>query len=89
MRAHIKVQNLKCGGCEKTIITKLSPHNNISDVLVDIETSIVSFEVKNQDDVILAKEKLRFLGYPTVDDQNTVISKVKSIVSCATGKITS
>ncbi len=87
MRTSIIVQNLKCGGCAKTITSKLSEINNISEVAVDNETSTVSFRAQSSDDALNVKEKLKILGYPSIDDQNSVITKAKSFVSCATGKM--
>lgn len=87
MRTSIIVQNLKCGGCAKTITTKLSELNNISDIKVNNETSTVSFLTENSDDALAVKEKLKTLGYPSIKDENNVISKAKSFVSCATGRM--
>lgn len=87
MRTSIIVQNLKCGGCAKTITSKLSEINNISEVAVDNETSTVSFRAQSSEDALNVKEKLKILGYPSIDDQNSVITKAKSFVSCATGKM--
>ena len=83
----IKVQNLKCGGCANTIITKISEITNISDVEVNNETSIVSFYAENSDDILKVKNKLQSLGYPSIDDANGILSKAKSFVSCASGRI--
>ncbi len=87
MRTSIIVQNLKCGGCANTITSKLSQLENVKDLLVDTETSSVSFQTENTKDVIIVKEKLKTLGYPSIDDDNGVLTKAKSYVSCATGKI--
>tara|TARA_R110002051_G_scaffold169498_1_gene240049 strand:- start:18987 stop:19253 length:267 start_codon:yes stop_codon:yes gene_type:complete len=87
MRTSIIVQNLKCGGCANTITSKLSQLENVKDLLVDTETSSVSFQTDNTKDVIIVKEKLKTLGYPSIDDDNGVLTKAKSYVSCATGKI--
>ena len=87
MKTSIIVQNLKCGGCANTITSKLSQLENVKDLLVDTETSSVSFQTENTKDVIIVKEKLKTLGYPSIDDDNGVLTKAKSYVSCATGKI--
>lgn len=87
MRTSIIVQNLKCGGCANTITSKLSQLENVKDLLVDTETSSVSFQTENTKDVIIVKEKLKTIGYPSIDDDNGVLTKAKSYVSCATGKI--
>ncbi len=87
MRTSVIVQNLKCGGCAKTIITKLSAIKSISELQVDTEASSVSFWCENINDAMVVKEKLKAIGYPSIDDENSVFSKAKSFVSCATGKI--
>ena len=87
MKTTITVQNLKCGGCAKTITSKLSSIESISDVQVDPELSTVSFQYENNDNMVLVKDKLKAIGYPLIDEENSVLSKAKSFVSCATGKI--
>lgn len=86
MKASIIVQNLKCGGCAHTIITKLSEINFISDLNVDADESKVSFNYTNEHDIVKVREKLKNLGYPSIDESNSLTSKAKSFVSCATGK---
>ena len=87
MKTNIIVQNLKCSGCANTIITKLSEINNISDVSVNIQESKISFNYNDETDAFSVKEKLRTLGYPSIEDENSIVSKAKSFVSCATGKM--
>lgn len=87
MKTSIQVQNLKCGGCANTITTKLSSIENISDLKVDIDENSISFKYLNESDVLLVKEKLKLLGYPSIEENNSLSSKAKSFVSCATGKI--
>ena len=52
MKTSITVQNLKCGGCAKTITSKLSTIENISNLMVDIEGSKVSFNYSKEADFI-------------------------------------
>jgi len=87
MNTSIVVQNLKCGGCANTITTKLSTITNISNLQIDLDQSKLSFNYLNEGDLLQVKEKLKQLGYPTVEDSNSSISKAKSFVSCATGKL--
>jgi copper chaperone CopZ len=87
MKTELFIQNLKCGGCANTIINKLSELNEISSVNVDVESSIVTFEHTSENVINTAVEKLAVLGYPVVGDKNTVISKAKSFVSCAVGRM--
>lgn len=89
MKNSITVQNLKCGGCAQTITSNLYKLENISEVDVNIEASTITFEAVNAEDRLKVKEKLRSLGYPSMDDANSLSSKAKSFVSCATGKMSS
>lgn len=86
MKTTIQIQNLKCGGCAKTITDKLSGLNGINEIRVEEETSSVIFEHENSDVVFVAKDKLRALGYPAIDDENGILQKAKSYVSCVSGK---
>ncbi|MBD0776923.1 heavy-metal-associated domain-containing protein [Maribacter sp. ANRC-HE7] len=87
MKATIIVQNLKCGGCARTITNKLSEMENISEVDVITESSSVTFTYAAAEDTLRVKDKLKELGYPSVDSKNTFATKAKSFVSCATGKM--
>ncbi len=87
MKTTLQVQNLKCGGCAKTISNKLSGIKEIKDVIVEKDSSSVSFDHQSADDASLVKETLRKLGYPTIDDENGFVEKAKSFVSCASGKM--
>lgn len=86
MKTSIIVQNLKCGGCANTITTKLSEIENISDIVINVDESKISFTYINESDALLVKEKLSKIGYPSIEDDNTLVQKTKSYISCATGK---
>ncbi|MCX7550343.1 heavy-metal-associated domain-containing protein [Xanthomarina sp. F2636L] len=86
MKTSVIVQNLKCGGCANTITNKLSEIKNISDIHIDIEDSKISFKYIYEDDAFLVKEKLKSIGYPSIEEDNSLVSKTKSFISCATGK---
>ena len=88
MTTEIVIENLKCGGCAATIKKGLLSLENISEVSVDVENSIVSVTSKIENLKII-KEKLSKLGYPEMGDKNTVLHKAKSFVSCAVGRIDS
>ncbi|MBO0331158.1 heavy-metal-associated domain-containing protein [[Muricauda] lutisoli] len=87
MKTTFQVQNLKCGGCAKSISKRLSEIKEINDVIVEKDSSSVSFDHQSADDASLVKEILRNLGYPTIDDDNSIVEKAKSFVSCASGKM--
>lgn len=87
MKTELVIQNLKCGGCAHTITTKVSELDAINNVEVNVENSTVSFIHNSIDDLNFVTNKLLSLGYPVEGDKNSVVSKAKSFVSCATGKI--
>ncbi|QCE42497.1 heavy-metal-associated domain-containing protein [Psychroserpens sp. NJDZ02] len=87
MNTSIVVQNLKCGGCANSITTKLAEIENITDINVDVDSSLITFSHNNKVDAATVKDKLKILGYPSIDDDNNLMFKAKSFVSCATGKL--
>lgn len=86
MKTALQVQNLKCEGCGKTIVSHLSKLNGISKVDAEPETSTVMVEHQTEEELELVKEKLRVLGYPTLEDENGILLRAKSYMSCAVGK---
>ena len=86
MRKTIKIQNLKCGDCSHTIKSKIFDLNDISKVDVLVDKNEVIFNYNLESTVLEVKQKLKALGYPEVNDENNMIAKAISIVSCATGK---
>lgn len=83
----IKVDNLKCQGCAKTIRRELTWIGEVISVDVDVEQSVVTVDYagKNRMRKVFV-EKLRKLGYPEEGTGN-INQKVKSYVSCAIGRI--
>ena len=87
MQAIVKIQNLKCGGCKATIVSELSKLNTIKNISVNIEDSTVSLEYETESELTTIKSKLSKLGYPTVDENNSLLKKAKSYASCAVGRM--
>lgn len=87
MKATVQIQNLKCGGCKATIISELSKLNTIKNISVNIEDSTVSLEYETESELSTVKSKLSKLGYPTADENNSLLKKAKSFASCAVGRI--
>lgn len=83
----ITVQNLKCGGCAKTINDKLMTLKGVIEILVTVEKSEVSIQYEDGFNFENAKSTLQHLGYPEVGEQNSFGTKAKSYVSCAIGKL--
>jgi copper chaperone len=88
MTTEIKIENLKCGGCAATIKKGLLALNSVSEVIVDVEKSLVSVVSADENGMII-KEKLSKLGYPETGTKNTILHKASSFVSCAVGRIDS
>ena len=89
MKTTVEIQNLKCGGCANTIITRLSALDQIEDVSVNNENDTVSFTYQSQSDLDAATSLLSKLGYPIAGDNNPLTKKAKSFVSCAVGRMNS
>jgi copper chaperone CopZ len=87
MKTTLEIQNLKCGGCANTIITKLSDFKGIEDVQVDNDNNTVTFNYDSEDTLLATQELLTKLGYPIVGDKNAITTKAKSFVSCAIGRM--
>ena len=87
MKTTLIIQNLKCGGCANTVITRLSKLDNVSDVDVNNDDNSVTFNYSTDDDLEKAIHLLSDLGYPVDGEANTLTKKAKSFVSCAIGRM--
>ncbi|WP_176712369.1 heavy metal transporter [Allomuricauda sp. CP2A] len=59
----------------------------IQSVIVEKESASVSFEQQGDDGASFVKQTLCQMGYPIVDDENGMLLKAKSFVSCTNGKM--
>ncbi|MFK7783183.1 heavy-metal-associated domain-containing protein [Psychroserpens sp.] len=89
MESTLKIQNLKCGGCANTIITRLEELKGISNVFVNNDAHSVSFNYTIGQELEDVKSLLSSLGYPAEGASNTLTKKAKSFVSCAIGRMNS
>ena len=87
MKTKLIIQNLKCGGCANTVITRLSQLDNISEIEVNNDNNSVSFSYEEDSNLEEAIYLLSKLGYPVDGEDNTLSKKAKSFVSCAIGRI--
>jgi copper chaperone len=86
---HFEIDNLKCGGCEKTILKGLNALDGVTDVSVDHELQMVSMHADLAMRATIL-EKLQDMGYPekgSIEGFEAGISNIKSYVSCAIGKM--
>lgn len=91
MTYRLTVDNIKCGGCANTIVTRLTALDSVDDCQVDIEKGVitVSADETSRAEVI---QLLLNLGYPetgSTEGLNAAKAKAKSFVSCAVGRINS
>jgi len=87
MHTTLTIQNLKCGGCANTIITRLNTINGIDTVTVSNYTNSVSFNYSDENSLNTSIELLSKLGYPVEGEQNPLSKKAKSYVSCVVGRM--
>jgi copper chaperone len=86
---HIEIENLKCGGCARSIVKGLAEVPGVSDVEVDHVLQQVRF---SGDPAIRARvaDKLRAMGYPekgSLHGLQAGVANAKSFVSCAIGRM--
>ena len=86
----VEVENIKCGGCENSIVKGINSVAQVSNLVIDREKQMVSFagEAAIKQTVI---DKLKSMGYPekgSVAGIETGITNAKSFVSCAIGRMT-
>ncbi len=85
----IHVENIKCGGCEKSILKGLASLEGLSDVVIDRDQQLVSATGDpSLREALVAK--LKSMGYPeqgSVSGLEAGLTNAKSLVSCAIGRI--
>ncbi len=86
MNYTLNIQNLKCGGCAAMITKSLSSIVGIQNVTVDNDNDNVSFQTENESLIENVKSTLEKLGYPILNDENSILTKAKSYVSCMIGR---
>lgn len=87
MKTTLDIQNLKCGGCENTIVNKISSIEGVGEVAVNHQEASVSVEYTSPENLETVKETLSKLGYPILGEKNHLGKKATSYVSCAIGRM--
>ena len=85
----IQVENIKCGGCEKSIIRGLSSIEGLSNIVIDRDQQMVSVNADESLREVLIS-KLKSMGYPehgSVSGLDAGLANAKSFVSCAIGRV--
>lgn len=87
MKTRIVIQNLKCGGCAKTIINRLYEEPDVNEVRVISDMNTVQITHDKPETPLSVKAVLKGLGYPSVEEDNSIMAKARSVVSCASGRL--
>ena len=82
----IIVANLSCSGCVNTITKNLKLIEGVENVTIDLETNIVRVQGKDELNRDLLTLELHSLGYPEATEKNGLLTKIKSITSCLSGR---
>ncbi len=85
----IEIENLKCGGCVRSILKGLAELPGVTNAEVDMAQQSVKFEGA-EDTRPQVADKLRAMGYPergTLHGVSAGVANAKSFLSCAVGRI--
>ncbi len=85
----IEIDNLKCGGCEASILKGLKAIDGVKKVSVNRPTDTVEVEAPATLRGKIA-EQLRHMGYPekgSISGISAGLANAKSYVSCAIGRV--
>jgi len=84
---NITIANLSCGGCVNTITKKLTAITGVEKVEVDLETNNVSVDHNETVNREQLTQMLLSIGYPEATEKNGLLTQLKSVTSCLTGKL--
>lgn len=90
MKISIEVENIRCGGCTKTITKKLMAIEGINGVDVAVDDQIVTLDVVDEslrNNAVIALTKMGYPELGSVEGVDALKNKAKSVVSCAIGKV--
>ena len=85
----VLVENIKCGGCEKSIIKGLTSIEGLSNIVIDRDLQLVKVTADESLREVIAA-KLKSMGYPehgSVSGLFAGLANAKSFVSCAIGRV--
>jgi len=74
------IDNMKCDGCVKSVTEGIQKLNGVSNVVVSLINSSITFESESEDNTNEVKLKLIELGYP-IKDESSLLDKAKSFLN--------
>lgn len=72
MRTTVTIQNLRCDGCKHAVMIRLNKTEGISNVIIDVSRSRVSFDYKTHNTLEGLRMDLKEMGYPITNDPNRI-----------------
>ena len=88
MKEIIAIQNLKCSGCEASIIKAITAFPEVEKVEVDFTDATVHVEASGPEQREKYVQALTSAGYPPAGAANSLGRKAQSYISCAIGRAT-
>ena len=88
MKEIIAIQNLKCSGCEASIIKAIAAFPEVEKVSVDFTDATVHVETSGTEQREKYAQALTSAGYPPTGAANSLGRKAQSYISCAIGRAT-
>ena len=79
MELIVKIENLKCSGCENQIKNSLLQIKGVQACEINIEDSLVSVGVENDEVESKVLNKLDSMGYPVSPEDNSTPSSSDSL----------
>jgi copper chaperone CopZ len=86
-KENITIANLSCGGCVNTITKKLTAIAGVEKVDVDLETNSVTVIHNERVSREQLTKMLLSIGYPKATERNGLLTQLKSVTSCLSGKL--
>jgi copper chaperone CopZ len=83
---NLTITNLSCDGCVNTITKKLSAISGVEKVEVDLKTNSVTVNHNELVSKEQISQMLLSIGYPEATEKNGLLTQLKSVTSCLTGK---
>jgi copper chaperone CopZ len=83
---NLTIANLSCDGCVNTITKKLSAISGVEKVEVDLKTNSVTVNHNELVSKEQISQMLLSIGYPEATEKNGLLTQLKSVTSCLTGK---
>jgi copper chaperone CopZ len=84
---NLTIANLSCDGCVNTITKKLSAISGVEKVEVDLKTNSVTVNHNEMVSKEQITQMLLSIGYPEATEKNGLLTQLKSVTSCLTGKL--